>query len=75
MTQEVVFNTLEQANTKQEADYNVFCNGVTEGKTTTAWAIPRQKIDGKWAYPIYEPSDYTGYTLEEYDETNYPTGE
>jgi hypothetical protein len=71
MIQEVVFDTLAEANAKQEADYLVFCGGVTEGRTTTAWAIPRQRIDGKWAYPVYEPSDYTGYTVEEYNENNY----
>jgi hypothetical protein len=72
---EVVFETLEQANAKQESDYLVFCNGITEGRTTTAWAIPRQRIDGKWAYPIYPSADYTGYTIEEYNEDNYTTGE
>lgn len=68
---EVVFNTLEEANIKQEADYLVFCGGITENKTTTAWAIPQQRLDGKWAYPIYDQADYTGYVVEEYNENNY----
>ena len=66
--QEVIFNTIEEANAKQEEDYLVFCNGITQDKTTTAWAIPRQRLDGKFAYPIYPLADYTGYTIQEYED-------
>lgn len=72
---EVIFDTLEEGNIKQEADYLVFCGGVTENRVTTAWAIPRQRVDGKWAYPIYDQADYTGYVVEEYNQDNYLTGE
>ncbi len=74
----VVFNTKAEADALQERDYAQFISlssDVDYERTTTAWDIPKQKTNGDWTYLTYPPADYTGYTLEEYDEDNYPTGE
>ena len=70
---EVVFNTLAEANTLQSRDYLLFIgNTNVQSRVTTAWAKPCQRIDGKWAYPCLDGADYTGYTIEEYNDSNYP---
>lgn len=74
----VVFSTKEEADVLQERDYQHFIslsNDINYERTTTAWATPRQRTDGKWAYPCLDGADYTGYTVELYNETNYYTSE
>lgn len=74
----VVFSTKEEADILQERDYQHFIslsNDINYDRITTAWDIPKQKANGDWTYFTYPPADYTGYTLEAYDEANYPMGE
>lgn len=70
----VVFNTKEEADALQERDYGVLVansNNTAYDTVTTKWAVPRERNDGKFDYPIYHEADYTGYLLEEYDPKNY----
>lgn len=82
MVQEVVFDTQAEAETQQALDH--ICN--TEAKnledynadwfaTTTRWAVPVERLDGKWAYSICPYQDYTGMVVEEKDPANYPEPE
>ena len=74
----VVFSTKEEADVLQERDYQHFIslsNDINYERVTTAWDIPKQKTNGDWTYLTYPPADYTGYTVETYNEANYPTGE
>lgn len=73
MIYEVIFDTKEQADLMQHRDFLIFCGGITEGRTTTAWAEVKQRIDGKFAYQCLEGADYTGFAIEEYDIANYQT--
>lgn len=77
--QEVVFNTEAEAETQQAADLVVHLSHHNDNPAyvaqTTRWATPRQRLDGKWAYPICEHQDYTGMTVEEFDPANYPQPE
>ena len=73
---EVVFNTKEDAEARQSLDL-VDHLGIHSDPTyvsqTTRWATPKQRLDGKWAYPCCEHSDYSGLSVEVYDPNNYPT--
>lgn len=74
----VVFNSKEEADALQERDYQLYLLTIENElarNMTTAWDIPRQRIDGKWTYFIYPNGDYTGYTIEEYNINNYPMEE
>ena len=85
MYNEIVFDTQAEADTQQALDYqflmdNVGCAQCTGGlcpqcqsykDQTTQWAEPRQRLDGKWAYRECVGQDYTGMTVEPYDENNY----
>ena len=75
---EVVLDTQEEAEARQAldlVDHLAVHNGSPYLNQTTRWAVPRQRLDGKWAYPTCEHSDYTGLTVEAYNENNYPTQE
>lgn len=65
-----VFDTEQEANEAQSYDYQSWIavnNNPSYVATTTAWAIPQQRItDNKWVYPVCPTSDAT-YTTEEYD--------
>lgn len=72
--QEVVFDTLEQAQGLQERDYQTYLSRIENPiakAQTTAWADIKQRIDGKYAYFTLQDADYTGYTVEDYTEQNY----
>jgi hypothetical protein len=78
MSNEVVFDTQEEAEAQQALDlqchFTVF--GAEPYKSqTTRWAIPVQRLDGKWAYPVCPCADYTGLTVEVFDPANYPSEE
>lgn len=72
---EAVFNTEAEAEARQALDLQdhlAIHNSEPYVSQTTRWATPKQRLDGKWAYPCCEHSDYTGVTVEAYDPANYP---
>jgi hypothetical protein len=74
---EVVFNTEQEAEARQAldlADHLSVHNEPEYVSQTTRWATPRQRLDGKWAYPCCLCSDYNGLTVEAYDDNNYANG-
>ena len=76
--QEVVFNTKKDADKLQKRDYKTLLSRIDDPlakKQTTAWAEPRERLDGKWAYPILDGADYTDYVVEDYDANNYANDE
>jgi len=71
---EVVFNTLQQAEAQQTKDFQLVYDATPAGKykeIITKWANPRQRLDGKWAYPCAPGQDYSELIIEDYDEANY----
>ena len=75
---EVVFNTQDEAELGQSLDLQdhlaTHCDDLYRTQTTR-WATPRQRNDGKWAYPTCPHSDYAGLTVEGYDPANYQVEE
>ena len=72
---EAVFDTFAQAEARQALDLQdhlAVHSDTPYSSQTTRWAAPRQRLDGKWAYPCCEHSDYTGVSVEVYDSENYP---
>jgi len=70
----VMFDTLQEAETRQEEDYDTFTAGITNQKyldVTTKWAEPRERIDGKFDYVTCSKCDYGGLATQEYNEDNY----
>jgi hypothetical protein len=75
---EVVFDTEAEAEAQQALDLVDHLEAHNEEpyrSQTIRWATPRQRLDGKWAYPCCDHSDYTGMTTEPHDPANYPTEE
>jgi hypothetical protein len=74
-----VFDTYEEAEAAQAYCYvNHIANHPDPAyvATTTRWAEPRQRVDGKWDIPVCHHTDATGATnLEDYNPENYPSGE
>jgi hypothetical protein len=75
-----VFDTEAEALTAQEMCYaNHMANhndNPDYTAQTTAWAIPRQRLDGKWDFPVCHHTDTTGApNIEDYDPANYATEE
>lgn len=77
--QEVVFNTEAEALAQEALDLATHLEAHSENAEyitqTTRWAIPQQRLDGKWAYPCCPHQDYIGLTVEEHNPANYPTAE
>ena len=76
--QVVIFDTEEQAETQQALDlieHLKFHTNPEYQAGTTRWAVPRERLDGKWDYPACSHQDYTGMLVEEYDSANYPVVE
>lgn len=74
----VVFDTKEEADTLQERDFLLYLDTIEDPDIklqTTSWDTPIRRLDGKFTYFIYPPADYTGYTIVEYNETDYYMGE
>jgi hypothetical protein len=74
MRQEAVFNTEAEAETNQVAalaSHKAVHNDEPYATQTTKWDIPRNRLDGKWAVDTCEHFDYTGYTVEDYNVSNY----
>ena len=73
--QTVLFDTEAEANTQQAADLTHWlagCGCPEVSANTTAWAIPRQRTDGKWAYEVCPGVDYGARTIVAFDEADYP---
>jgi hypothetical protein len=72
---EVVFTTEAEAEAQQAidlVDHLAVHDTDPYSSQTTRWAIPKQRLDGKWAYPTCEHSDYTGLTVETFNENPQP---
>ncbi len=42
---------------------------------TTAWDIPKERLDGAWTTQLCPGHDYSGKTLVDYDAGDYPAVE
>lgn len=77
--QEVVFNTQAEAEARQALDLVDHLATHNDNPDYTAqtirWAVPQERLDGKWAYPTCPDSNYDGLTVEQYDPNNYPKEE
>jgi hypothetical protein len=72
---EVVFNTEAEAETQQALDLACYLehhNTEPYKSQTTRWDVPKERLDGKWAYNCCPMQDYSGMIVEPYDESNYP---
>lgn len=72
-----VYDTYEEAETAQGYCYTNHMANHNDNPAYTAgtvrWAIPRERLDGKWDFPLCHHSDITGATnIEEYDPASYP---
>ena len=98
MPQYLVFNTEQEAidaelHIRQLGQFPIVgVNALTlqpsqEG-LTTAWAIPQQRLDGKWVFPVVPDPPLSAYadeeslfrtthtfTIEDYQESWFPTGQ
>ena len=76
---EVVFNTQAEAEAQQALDLVKHLEHHNDNPDyvaqTTRWAIPKERLDSKWAYPCCDHQDYSGMTVEQYDANNYPQEE
>ena len=74
-TSEVVFDTEAEAEEQQALDFIEWMKTHNDNPAYTAqtvcWAVPVQRLDGKWTYPCCCEQDYAGKTIEDYDESNY----
>ena len=82
MRQVVVFETQAEYEAQQALDHicNVACKKLEDYSadwfaTTIRWAVPVERLDGKFDYGLCPYQDYTGLTVEEYDKANYPEPE
>ena len=82
MRQVVVFKTQAEAEAQQALDHicNVACKKLEDYNAdweagTDRWAIPIERLDGKFDYSLCPYQDYTGMVVEEYDAANYPVEE
>jgi hypothetical protein len=66
-----VFETEQASVDAQEIDYSMFIsihrNPDAYVAQTTAWAMPQQRLDGKWIYPVCEHGIQT-HTQEEHNQ-------
>lgn len=71
---EVVFLTEAEAESQQASDLQDHLATHSDDpykSQTTRWATPKQRLDGKWAYPCCEHTDYSKLTVEVFDQNNY----
>ena len=70
-----VFNTEQEALNAELIDYNMYItnhsNPEAYAQQTIRWAIPRQRLDGKWVYPICGEGIKT-HTQEKYSSDWFP---
>lgn len=68
----VIFDTQVEADTQVALDLAKYLENHNDvGYVCSKWDTPRQRIDGKWDYLACEDQDYTGFTLEDFDLSNY----
>lgn len=77
MSNYYVTETLEEAQAQEVADFIEFktANPLLPAeywKTTTAWSMPVQRLDGKWVRAFCPDSTETGRTIESYDVYWFP---
>ena len=64
-----VFNTESEALIAEEVDYNLYItnhsNPEKYAQQTIRWAIPMERLDGKWVYPVCDEGILT-HTQEIY---------
>lgn len=70
-----VFNTESEALIAEETDYNMYIanhsNPLAYAQGTTRWAIPSERLDGKWVYQVCNHGIQT-HTQEEYSSEWFP---
>jgi hypothetical protein len=77
MSNYYVTETLEEAQAQEVADFIEFkaANPLLPAeywKTTTAWSMPAQRLDGKWVRVLCPNSTATGRTIEAYGAYWFP---
>ena len=76
--QVVILETIEECNTLDALVLAKHFESVTcenYKSQTTRWDTPKQKTDGDYTMTCCEMFDYTDYTIEDYNEDNYPEEE
>lgn len=75
MSQVVIFDTEAEAEAQQVLDlekhFETHSDNLDYIAQTLRWAEPKERLDGKWDYTICEHQDYTGFTLQEYNNEDY----
>jgi len=77
MAQEVVFDTEGDCDTRRTADDAEFMTSISGASAaykavTTCWVKEsRARNDGKFTFIILPGADYSGETVETFDESNY----
>jgi len=69
-----VFDTEAEALTAEAVAYAAHIEAHTNPEyreTTTRWAIPQQRLDGKWVFPVCEHCSES-WTEEEYSSDWFP---
>ena len=70
-----VFDNEQEALNAELIDYNMYMTNHQKSeayaKGTARWAIPKQRLDGKWVYLVC-PDGIQTYTQEEYSEDWFP---
>jgi len=73
-----VFDTEQEAINAEQVDYEMYIanhlNPLAYAEQTTRWADVRQRLDGKWIYPVCDEGIQT-HTQEEYSVDWFPIEE
>ena len=84
MKQRVVFPSLGSANAQQLVDHVQNVHNKKGGPNhnpaweagTLRWAIPVERLDGDWDFPVLQGQTYPPpFRVEDYDPENYPEEE
>jgi len=70
----VLFDTQAEADAQLALDlahYKSGCACPYHREKVTAWAVARERLDGKWAYEVCPGVDYGSQTIVAFDEADY----
>ena len=71
----VIFGTEAEAETRQAADLVDHLDSHNDSSDytaqTTRWGTPKLRLDTKWDYETCPHSDYTGLTVQDYNQNDY----
>jgi len=74
----VIFDTIEEAEAQDSVDLIEWFKthpGAKYQAQTTKWAIPRERLDGKYDYKICPGQDYGARTVKDFDIDDYASEE